>query len=74
MSRVGMEVDSYHREAPNGMVTVYAEPVWLKSDTLISADLTPRQARKFAIKLLQDADRVEEQEGGDHAPRPEGVR
>ena len=38
------------------LVTVWAIPSWLKSSRAITADLSPRQARKLAIQLLQAAD------------------
>jgi hypothetical protein len=63
LSGLSADVDRNDRtgaKAATGLVKLYAVPQWLKSAQLATASLTPKQARRLAVELLQAADRAEE--------------
>ena len=49
-----LRVNSVGVEA--GSVNLWMLPLWLKGDKVVRAVLTPREARKLAIKLLEAAE------------------
>jgi hypothetical protein len=47
-------------DCSNGFVRLWSLPLWLKSNVLIKASLSPREARHLAVKLLMAADGAED--------------
>lgn len=54
-------VDDSRRTVRTGRVRVHVGLEWLKNTPIAYASMTPSQARRFAIQVLEAAERVEAQ-------------